>query len=83
MLMTHTLKHPITIDGSEVTKLSLRRPTVRDIKLSQRKANEIDQTIEMVAMLSEQKPDTIESLDAEDFTAIANELGKLMGGEAS
>ena len=78
MLLTRTLKHPITVDGQEITEISLRRPKVRDTKLANRKKDEIEQSVEMIAMLAELKPSTIEELDVEDFTAVATEMGKLL-----
>ena len=84
-MLTITLKHPITVDGAELSELTLRRPKVRDLKISETKKGEMEQTIFLMAMLSQQKPTTIEDLDASDFKAVADELGNFLksAGEPS
>ena len=69
------LKHPIIADGVEVTELALRRPKVRDLERMDKVAGEIAKAVTLTADLAELTPDQVRELDAEDFTAVAEQLG--------
>ena len=73
------LKHPIIADGVEVTELALRRPKVRDLERMDKVAGEIAKAVTLTADLAELTPDQVRELDAEDFTAVAEQLGDFLG----
>ena len=77
-MTTITLKHPITVDGREVAKLTLRRPKVRDLERMDKVSGEIAKAVTLVADLAELSPDQVRELDAEDFTAVAEALGDFL-----
>lgn len=79
---TIQLKHPITVDGQEVTEVTLRRPKVRDLKAIEGVKSDMEKSIKLVSNLTQMKPAAVEELDAEDFTAISDQVGKFVGGKA-
>ncbi len=81
---TIQLKHPLTISGATVSSLSLRRPKVRDLEAMERAGDkDIAKSINLMANLSEQTPDTIRELDAEDFMALSEVVSGFLGGVKS
>ena len=73
-MTTIKLKHPITADGREVTKLTLRRPKVRDLERVDKVDGPIAKAVTLIADLAELTPDQVRELDAADFTAIEAEV---------
>ncbi len=70
-MQTIPLKYPTTLDGAEVTSITLRRPLVRD-RLAAEKAsgNEVEKEIYLLANLAEMAPDQIEQLDMADYVKL-------------
>jgi len=63
-----TLKYPITVNGQEITSLSLRRPKVRDMLVADKSAaSSAEQEMNLFANLCEVDNDTILELDAADY----------------
>ena len=75
-----TLKHPITVDGREVSEISLRRPKVRDLERMDKVSGEMAKAVAMVGDLAELTPDQVREIDAEDFSAVAEKLGDFFRG---
>ena len=69
-MTTIKLKHPITVDGREVTEINLRRPKVRDLERVDKVDGPIAKAVTLIADLAEISPDQVRELDAGDFTAI-------------
>lgn len=77
---TIELKYPREHNGAEVTSLSMRRPTVRDLLAVERQdsqdqrkrvqRSDLEKAVECYANLCEVSPDFIESLDAADFKQV-------------
>lgn len=77
---TIELKHPLTVSGAQVSVLHLRRPKVRDLERMERAGDkDVAKSITLIADLSEQDPDTIRDLDAEDFVAVSEAVGAMLG----
>ena len=65
------LETPIKIDGVEVNEISLRRPKVRDLLISDRKnISESEREINLIANLAEVSPEVIQELDLCDYMKI-------------
>ena len=65
---TITLQYPVTVDGAEVTTLTMRRPKARDLRDAQRGGGmPADSEIRLFANLCEVTPATIEDLDMADY----------------
>ncbi len=62
------LDRPLTVDGTEVTTLRLREPTVQDqIAASETKGSSARQEITMIANLCEISPDAVCQLSLRDY----------------
>ena len=65
------LKHPITLEGEEVTQLILRRPKVRDMLGADKQGGtDAEKEIRIFANLCEVTPAIIEELDLADYQAL-------------
>lgn len=65
------LETPIKIDGVEVHEISLRRPKVRDLLVSDKKnISESEREINLIANLAEVSPEAIQELDLSDYMKI-------------
>lgn len=65
---TITLDYPITVDGAEVKKLSMRRPKVKDQLASDKSGgSDGDKEVRLFANLCEVAPAVIEDLDMIDY----------------
>ncbi len=65
------LENPIKIDGVEVHEISLRRPKVRDLLVSDKKnISESELEINLIANLAEVSPEAIQELDLCDYMKI-------------
>lgn len=66
-----TLKHPIQVDGRETTELSMRRPKVRDMMLSDRpKGSDAEKELTLFASLLAIAPDDLQELDMADYLTV-------------
>ena len=65
------LKHPITLEGEDVTQLILRRPKVRDMLGADKQGGtDAEKEIRIFANLCEVSPAVIEELDLADYQAL-------------
>ena len=70
-MTTIKLKHPITIDGAEVSELNLRRPKVRDVRAADKAgSSDGEREIRLFANLCEVTPAAIEELDMADYLQV-------------
>ena len=68
-----TLYYPITIKGEEITKISIKRPTVGDLKtIDSNTSNKMDEDIKLFSRLCSPKLShlDLEELDALDFQVL-------------
>jgi uncharacterized protein (DUF934 family) len=77
---TVTLQFPITVDGREVSEVTITRPKVKYLKAMDAAldgiTDKLDQGIIMVSVLTGLSHDAVEELDADDFT----ELSEVVAG---
>lgn len=66
-----TLKYFVSVNGLTVNKLSLRRPTVRDMLAADKTdTSDAEKEISMFCNLCEVEPAVIESLDLADYAQL-------------
>ncbi len=71
MSETVTLKYAVTVDGSEVTELALRRPTVSDMLMADKaKGSDAEKEVKMFSNLAEVSPEAISALDLADYAQL-------------
>ncbi|WP_375614647.1 MULTISPECIES: phage tail assembly protein [unclassified Bartonella] len=71
--VTYQLLEPLTFEGKEHTTITLRRPKTKDLQAIDKKEG-IEQTITMIARLSEWPHEVISELDINDLTNIGEIL---------
>ncbi len=75
---TLRLQYPVTVEGREVSEVTITRPKVKDLKAMDAALDgikdKLDQGINMVSVLTGLSLDTVEDLDAEDFTKLSEEV---------
>lgn len=76
---TIRLQYPVTVDGEDITELTLRRPKVADLKRAEKHKNNFEKSIHIIADLAEVSPKVVEALDASDFAAASATVGEFMG----
>jgi hypothetical protein len=60
----------------ELTEITLRRPTVRDLKnMAVRQGSEAEREVAMVAALASLVPEALDAMDAQDYAACQAYLG--------
>lgn len=76
------LKYPVTTgDGKKVSKLTLRRATVGDLKAAQRVADKPEeQEIALIARLTGLVPEDVELLDLADFKRLQESFRAALDG---
>lgn len=67
---TVKIEYPIKINGQEVSEFFMRRPTVADHRIAQKKADPLDQEITLFANLLDIAPADVERMDAKDYKRI-------------
>lgn len=78
----YTLRHPVTVEGREVTSLSFRRLKGKDIREMERKDSNLDKTAFTICTLSGNPPELFDELDAEDIEGISKIIEGFMGRKA-
>jgi hypothetical protein len=73
---TIKLEYPITVNGTQIQTVTLRRPTVRDIKAAARQGAGSDEETEttLISNLSGLAPTDIDQIDFADYLAIQEVL---------
>jgi len=65
------LKYPVTVEGSEYSELTMRRPKVRDMLSSDKLGgSDAEKEIRIFANLSEVSPSVVEELDMVDYQSL-------------
>lgn len=73
------LLFPLKVSGVEVKHLILRRPKVRDRVAAQKAAvNEADQTLHLVASLSEVPVEDLMEMDGSDFNRVEAQVAAFL-----
>ena len=73
---TITLNHPVKLtDGSLCSTLTMRRPTVKDMRIAQNSAStDMEKELRLVGNLCGLSPDDIDRLDFSDYAALQSQL---------
>lgn len=81
---TIELKYPLTIDGTEVKALYMRRPKVRDQLLMEKSGmvgkSNAEREVFLFANLAEVAPSDIEDLDMADYKKIQEQYNLFLEG---
>ena len=65
------LQYPYTTAaGKHITTLTMRRPTVRDLRLAQRRKDSADMEIHMLAALVGLVPEDMDPMDQADYRSV-------------
>lgn len=74
------LEFPIQIDGAKVGQLTMRRPTVKDMRVARNSGKtDADQELTLIANLTQVTPADIEALDMADYLKLVEELKGFFG----
>ena len=71
------LEYPIEFANEEITIIELRRATGKDLKLSMKGKNNMEDALALASRLSGQMPAVFDLMDMADLTAVLDEVGKL------
>jgi Phage tail assembly chaperone proteins, E, or 41 or 14 len=66
-----TLNYPIAVSGERVSEVTLRRPTVKDLKAFDREPGDINKMAVMIGRLAELAPPEVDAIDAGDFLVLS------------
>ena len=69
-----------TAAGKEIKTLTMRRPTVRDLRLAQKKKDSADIEIHMLASLLGLIPEDMDPMDQADYRTIQNQYLSMIEG---
>lgn len=74
------LKHPFVASGKKVEKLTLRRPTVKDLRTMGRYGeSEEDKEIGLMAALTGMIPEDLDAMDLADYKALQESFRGMLG----
>jgi hypothetical protein len=77
--ITIALAIPVSVDGSTITEISIRRPKVRDLRVLEEatgdKSTQLDQGAVLVALLAGIPETAVEEMDAADFARASEVIG--------
>ena len=79
MSTTINLKYPVKDGNEEISTITLRRATVRDILVMNSIEGNIAKTVAMVAQLSDLPRDVVETMDASDFAEVSEKVADFLG----
>ena len=78
----HTIKldYPINFAGATINEITLRRPTVKDMRVARITGkDDAAQEINLIANLAQITPDAVESMDMADFKKAQEALLSFFG----
>lgn len=78
MSTTINLKYPVKDGNEEISTITLRRATVRDILVMNSIEGNIAKTVAMVAQLSDLPRDVVEAMDASDFVEASEKVADFL-----
>ena len=66
------LDFPLDIAGSKIAFVQMRRPKVSDMIVADKlgKKNDMETTVQLFALLTQQDPEVIREMDFKDFTKL-------------
>lgn len=76
------LTYPLTLaDGRTLKTLTIRRPKAKDIRKMTGKT-EAEQSLSLLALLTDLVPEDIDEMDLSDFTRAAEAVAKMTQGKS-
>jgi hypothetical protein len=84
-MTTIKLDYPVTLAGATINEITLRRPTVKDMRVARITGGKDDasQEINLIANLAQITPDAVESMDMADFKKVQEALAGFFGLSAT
>lgn len=76
--VTVTLSKPINVEGVEVTELTLREPTVKELLAQDKVVGETAQMVAMVAALADIPDASMKQISARDFVKLSKAVGDFL-----
>ena len=74
------LQYPIKVDGVTINEISLRRPTVKDMRVARITGkDDAAQEINLIANLAQITTEAVESIDMADFVKVQKALAGFFG----
>ena len=74
------LQYPVKVDGATVNEISLRRPTVKDMRVARITGkDDAAQEINLIANLAQITTEAVESIDMADFVKVQKALAGFFG----
>ncbi len=74
-MQTITLNNPITVDGTSVSELTVRRPKVRDyLTIERLNGSDLSKEVTLTANLTSVAKEAIEELDIADYVKVQEVL---------
>ncbi len=70
------LDDPIIVSGKTTEEITIRKPVVRDLKMSNSAGNELERSLKLIGDLAGLSPDEIEQLSLTDLEKINKEMTK-------
>ena len=69
---SYTLRHPVQLDNSAITMITVRRPLVRDLIVAERQPGDLGSSAALLAVCAGLDFLAVGKFDAEDFSAVLN-----------
>jgi len=74
-----TLKYPFTVAGKTIEKLTLRRPTVKDLRMVSRFGDtDEDKEIGLMATLAGMVPEDMDAMGAADYRSLQDSFRDML-----
>jgi hypothetical protein len=74
------LTYPIQIRGGSVSRLTLRRPRVKDLRLLDGAAGEVERTATLIGALCALDRSEVDLIDAQDFALLGSAVADFLPG---
>lgn len=76
--VTVQLEYPVEFADEEITEIKLRRATGKDLKLTMKGVNAVQDSIALAVRLSGHLPAVFDLMDASDLTEVLSQVGNLL-----
>lgn len=76
--VTIPLEYPVEFADEEITEIKLRRATGKDLKLTMKGVNAVQDSIALAVRLSGHLPAVFDLMDASDLTEVLSQVGNLL-----
>ena len=73
------LSKPINVEGEEVHELTLREPTVADLKVIKKIKDEMEQDLELISRMADVPKPALDRITARDFKKLQEVMMDFLG----